>query len=67
MDKQQDWAAEAHLIACMQQGQSWQQAPEQAGLQHNHFFHLDLGVACRSLVLVSRHMQAARLSCMALK
>jgi len=33
MDKQQDWAAKAHLVACMQQGQSWQRAAEHAGVQ----------------------------------
>ncbi len=33
MDKQQDWAAKAHLVACMQQGQSWQRAADHAGVQ----------------------------------
>src|SRR5438034_9875354 len=33
MDKQQDWAAKAHLVACMQQGQSWQRAADHAEVQ----------------------------------
>jgi transposase len=33
MGKEQDHAAKAHLVACMQVGQSWQQATASAGLQ----------------------------------
>lgn len=33
MDKEQMWAARIHLVACMQQGHSWQRAAEHAGVQ----------------------------------
>ena len=33
MDKEQYQMAKAHLVACMQQGQPWQQASASAGLQ----------------------------------
>lgn len=33
MDKEQYHAAKAHLVTCMQEGQSWQRAKASAGLQ----------------------------------
>jgi hypothetical protein len=33
MDKEDDCAAKAHLVVCMQEGQSWRIAAASAGLQ----------------------------------
>lgn len=65
MGEEQDHAAKAHLVACMQAGQSWQQANASAGLQmsQSNVYRLWLAVRQRGETALSdgRHGHSSKL------